>query len=143
MTRPGWQRPPRWNQRRAMVSIVMLIALIVVGLMAASLIRVAFARRTNILASERQGQAEVLVDSAIDRALARLNANPAYPGETWNLAAADLAGRGPARAVITLQPDPTSPEVRRLVIAVEYLASAHNPVRLTRSVQLPSHPSAR
>ena len=134
-------RPP--SRRRAMVSIIMLVALIVVGLMAAGVLRVLAARRATIRAEERALQVEALVGSGIDRALARLAADPAYPGETWEIPAADLLGRGPARVAIRLTPDASNPADRRLVVIADLLASAQDPVRRSRTLTIPAPPPAR
>lgn len=126
--------PPR---RRALVSVAMLVGLLVVGIVAASLIRVVVARRAALRLDERRAQAGLLADSGIARGLARLAASPTYRGETWTIPAADLDGRHAARVTIGLEPAAETPGTRRLVVVAEYPVGSPLLVRQSRFVPIP------
>lgn len=133
--------PP--TRRRALISIIMMVGLIVIGIMAGGVIRVLAARRATIRAEERALQAETIADSGVSRALARLAADASYPGETWEIPASALEGRGPARVAIQLGPEPSDPAARRLVVVADLLASPQRPVRRSRTLTIPTPPPAR
>ncbi len=139
MTDPARNLEPR----RGLVSVTMLIGLIILGLVAASLLKVAIARRSAAKSEENQRQAELLIDSAVARAAARLDANPDYAGDVWEIAAEELVGRGSARITTQVKPDPALPGGRSLVLNLEYLASTPHPVRLSRTIRLPLPSTAR
>jgi hypothetical protein len=79
------QRP-----RRGITVVAVLMCLIVVMLIGAALLKIALAQRGINRDLERRLQAEWLVESGINRALARIAADRDYTGETWSISAADL-----------------------------------------------------
>lgn len=126
---------------RGLVSVAMLIGLVILGLVAAGLLRAGLARRALIRTEERQLQADLIADSGLARALARLADDPRYEGETWDVAADDLGGRGHARVAIEARPGPAAREVR---VTADYVASPRETIRRTRTFRLPTHqPDAR
>ncbi len=137
------RRLSRCTDRRGLVSVTMLIGLIILGLVAASLLKVAIARRGSVRSAEDQLQATLLLESGIDRALVRLDSNPKFTGDLWELTAQDLSGRGPAKVTTELKPATDPPGARRLIVTVDYLASTQHAVRLSRSIPLPLSSSAR
>ncbi len=139
MIRP---RPPARSsrRRRALVSVALLIALFILGLVAAALLEVGLARRALGRRAERQHQVDLLADSGIARALARLDADPGYAGETWTIPADDLGGRGTAVVQLELKADAGA----RLLIAVaEYRTGPSTTIRQSRSIRMPLSPSSR
>lgn len=96
-------QPDRQPARRGGVMFVALATLAIVGLIAAALVRGAIMARRSLRAEHGLRQVELLLDAAEARARARLAAGePA--AETLDLAAADVAGRAPARVVVTAEP---------------------------------------
>ena len=140
MTAPA--RPDR-PSRRGLVSVVMLIGLIVLGIVAAGLLKVAAARWELARTAENQLQAAALADSGLDRALTRLRARPDYPGEVWEVAAADLGGRASAQITITVATDPDRPDGRRVAVVADYLTRVPGPARQSRTLVVPLPPNAR
>ena len=128
-------------QRHGLVSVALIIGLIILGLVAAGMLKVAIARRSAAQSEENRRQAELLLDSALDRALTRLDSNPQYDGEIWEISAPELGGRSPARVTINLQSN--EPLSRRLVVVAEYQTSTPQAVRLSRTTPLPLPPVTR
>lgn len=139
------QRPdlPQISRRRGLVSVAMLVGLLILGIIAGGLVKVAMGRRSAARTEENRQQAELLAESGIARALTRLEANSHYEGEVWEIAADDLGGRGPARVTISVQtaPDPTLG--RSITAVADHLTSSAHPIRLTRTIRLPLPPAAR
>ena len=133
----------RGQRRRGLVSVVMLIGLIVLGLVANSLFRLASGRRVLAKLAENQAEASALADSGLDRALARLQAQADYPGEIWEIPASDLGGRGSARIEIEVRPDPRHDDQRTLHVTADYRVARPGPIRQSRTLFLPVSPVAR
>ena len=130
----------RPESRRGLVSVAMLIGLIILGLVAASLLKVGMARRTLAKIEEHELQAELLAESGVSRALARLDANPRYEGEVWEVPNSELGGRGGATVTITVKADSNQPDIRQVVVNADYRAGSPGSIRLTRTLHLPPSP---
>jgi len=130
----------RPGSRRGLVSVAMLIGLIILGLVAASLLKVGLARRSLAKIEEHERQAELLADSGLSRALARLEANSRFEGEVWEIPSDELGGRGGANVTITVRADPDQPDIRQVVVVSDYRAGSPGSIRLTRTLQMPSSP---
>ena len=131
------------KKRRGMVSVVMLIGLIVLGLIATSLFKVATGRRALAKLAENQAQASALADSGLDRALARLQAQADYTGETWEIPTGDLGGRGSARIKVEVQRDPDRLDQRVITVTADYRIARPGPIRQSRTIRIPVSPVAR
>ncbi len=130
-------------RRRGLVSVAVLIALIVVGLIAAGLLRVALARRSEAEMEERRVQATWLAESALGRASARLAESDAYGGETWEIPAGDLGGRGTGSVVIRVESVPDHPDRRRVEVRADYPKQASRRARRSLEVVLTLNPRSR
>jgi Tfp pilus assembly protein PilX len=75
--------------------VAVLVGLVVVASLIAAMLRVSLSHRRLVRDQERRLQAEWLAESGVRRALARLAANPDYPGETWSIASDALPSPGP------------------------------------------------
>ncbi len=126
----------RPGRRRGLVSVAMLIGLIILGLVAGSLLKVGLARRSLARMEERQLQLEFLADSGARRALARLEADPRYEGEVWEIPSDDLGGRGTAKLMIAIKPNPDQPDGRLLVVVADYRVEPSGPIRQTLTLPL-------
>jgi len=125
--------------RRGAVLIVVLACLAVTLLVMVSLLRLAAAERSQMQVGAWQAQARWLAESALERAAARLAADPKYNGETWSLAAEALGGRDGAAVKIEVE-TPTGQPARRLVrVQADYPDHPHLRVRQSRqlAVEIP------
>lgn len=77
------------DSRRGMTVVAVLMCLIVLTLIGASLLKLGLVRRQINRDTELRLQAEWLLESGMNRALARV-AESDYKGETWRVGAADL-----------------------------------------------------
>ncbi len=76
--------------RRGVTLVAVLLCLFIVMLLGAALLKIALAQRGINRDLERSMQAEWLVESGLERALARITADRDYTGETWSISATDL-----------------------------------------------------
>jgi Tfp pilus assembly protein PilV len=133
-------RPPR----RGLTAVAVLVCLLIVTMISGALLKIGVAHRDFVRSQERRLQAEWLAQSGIDRALARLAAQPDYTGETWKLGPRDLdrsepdsATSGPAAVVhITVErPENAGAAPQRLIrVQADYPPDA--PHRARHSTQI-------
>jgi hypothetical protein len=79
MTTPGNRRA----NRRGAALVTAIVALAIVGAVSASMLSSAVRRREHWQLAERRAQADWLLHSGIQRAVARRTAEPQYIGENW------------------------------------------------------------
>ncbi len=127
----------RRRRRRGLVSVVALIALMVIVMVCAGLLKVAFARRSALRSEERRIQAGLLADSGLDRARSRLAASTDYPGETWEIRTEDLGGRGPGTVLIEVEKLADSPDRRQVRVHAEFPARSPLKSRVSRESLIP------
>jgi hypothetical protein len=116
--------------RRGLAVVAVLVCLIILTLIGATLLKLGLVRRQINRDFELRLQAEWLVESGVNRALARA-AKSDYKGETWRLTAADLGlpeRREPINgqeksdvdaAIVTITVDQPETEARRRRIRVQ------------------------
>jgi hypothetical protein len=136
------------SPRRGMTVVVVLSCLIVLTLLGAALLKISLVRRQFGRDFEHRLQADWLVESGIDRALARLASERDFKGETRQLSAADLGlseagGKAERRepsssvaAVITITVDRPAAEPGRRRIRVQADYPAAGPQRCRSSEEL-------
>jgi len=136
--------PPHGSaRRRGLASVAILIALLVIGLIAFGLLKVGLARRGEVEAEERRLQAGWLAEAGLDRASARLASDGAYRGETWEVAAEDLGGRGKATVAIRVEPLADRPALRKVRIEADYPSDSSLRARKGREVVMEIIPTSR
>jgi hypothetical protein len=126
---------PRRSRPRAMISVVVLVCLLVMTLICGSLLRLIHAQRALVRNQERTLQADWLAESALRRAVLRLNVDPAYRGETWKLSADDLGGRIPGVVTIQVEPRRDPQETSRRLVTVQ----ADFPIELPQRIRTRRH----
>jgi hypothetical protein len=100
------------------VLLVVIVCLTVAMVLGALVVKMAALERLAGDAQLRSTQAEWLAESGIERAAARLAANPEYAGETWSIPPAALAEGGLVRIVVA--PSPGEPGRRVVRVEAEY-----------------------
>src|SRR5919108_331003 len=93
--------------------VVALICLLLVGVLAATLVRSAVMQHDQVLQEQWQIQAETLAASALDRAVVQLSSDPNYPGEAWLPVSAAGAPIGRVLIAIAVD-DPAQPDLRAI-----------------------------
>jgi Tfp pilus assembly protein PilX len=147
----GMTRRPR----RGMAVVAVLMCLIVLTLIGATLLKLGLVRRQINRDLELRLQAEWLVESGVNRALARA-AESDYKGETWRLAAADLGlperseqinGQAKSNvdaAIVTIAVDRTGAGARRrcrIRVQADYPITGEHRSRCSQELILDLEPS--
>jgi Tfp pilus assembly protein PilX len=83
MVRRSPQTRPGATRRRGAALIAALICVLLVSMMSAVLVKTALVQREQLERDAWQVQADWLAQSAMERALARLESDVGYAGESW------------------------------------------------------------
>jgi len=100
--------------RRGMILILVLVCLAVAAALIVVAVRRAVVVNRGAQLAGQNLQAAWLAESGLQRAAARLAADPEYSGETWSVPAAELDGRHAGKVAVTVRPAADSPR-RRIV----------------------------
>jgi hypothetical protein len=124
----GTRCPPSWplNPRRR--GAVLLVAMVCFGVAAVaftSLVRLAAAEQGALEAETWRLQAAWLAESGLERAAARLDADPGYQGETWRIPAESLGARDAAVVKIEVEALPERPQQRLARVRAVYPDHPH------------------
>jgi hypothetical protein len=142
------------NARRGLTVVAVLMCLIVLTLIGAALLKLGLVRRQINRDFEIRLQAEWLLESGVDRALARA-AEPDYKGETWRIGTADLGlperseqqnGRveaSVAAAIVTISVDQpgTQARHRRIRVHADYPLGGTHPSRRSQELLVDLEPT--
>lgn len=122
------------RSRRGTVTVFVLVCLVIILATAGVLLQIGLAERNRVRSEERRVQAEWLLESGLERAVARLADDPTYHGETWELSADALRGPFGGRVTIALETLKEQPARRRLRVRADYPPEGTGRVRLTKQV---------
>lgn len=92
------------KRRRGAVLLIALIAILLASTIGVTIARTALIHRRQIEREETRMQADWLAEAGLNRAVARLNSDANYTGETWTVAAGDLGGEKNGTVVVTVGP---------------------------------------
>lgn len=123
--------------------MIALVCVVVASLVLVGLARLVVAERDRVRAELWQVQASWLAESGIQRAAARLAADPAYRGETWNIPAEALGGQDRGVVRIEVETSPQQPGQRLIRVQADYPDDPVHRVRRTREVAVSGQPGAR
>ena len=87
--------------RRGAVLVVTLVAMLVVMALVGGMLKSTLRARRQLLVERDLRQTELLLQAGIDRAAYRLARATDYRGETWDLPADEIVGRGDGRVTIS------------------------------------------
>ena len=107
-------------RRRGLAIFPAFICLVLVTLMSGVLLKLAASHRALTRSEQRKAQADWLVESGVSRAAARLATNSAYPGETWEIPANEMAGGSAAIVRITVESMEKNKKGRRIRFEADY-----------------------
>jgi Tfp pilus assembly protein PilX len=122
--------------RHAAALLIVIVCLGVATVLFLAMMKVILVQKRVLDAKWRQAQAARLADSAIERAAARLAADPAYQGETWNLSADDLTQPDSAVVTIHVEPIASQPERRLVRVQADYPDHPHLRARQEREATI-------
>ncbi len=122
------------TRRRGFALLSALICVLILSAVAASLLRSVLAQMREVDIQAHQLQADALAQSALERGIQQLSANPAYTGEVWT---PDVPGAPRLKATIEWVGNPSGGSLRVVCLVP---ADAQLPVRLERTatITLPS-----
>lgn len=125
---------PQAAQRRGAVSIWAIVCLVFVTAVGATLGRMALMGSRHVVQERRHSQAEWLAQSGWSLAVAQLQRDAAYKGETWEIPAAELGGADAGRVTIevTTPTDGAAPETRLVSVIAEFPVGSDRKVQVTR-----------
>ena len=118
--------------RRAFAMAIALVVLLVVGLMGGVALKAILRSHRQTREEEQRVQAELLADSALDRAMAMLSADPGWKGETWGATLGDAMDAS-GEAVIRVEPGADSAAVHIIVESIYPRDPIHR-ARATRDI---------
>ncbi len=116
----GRRHAGRGPRQRGFVLAAVLACVGLAGFLMLSVARWAATRRIEVLQGGRALQAQWLAESALDRAAARLAADPGYPGETWIVSPDALSGDEGGSVRIEVLPLAGQPAQRRVRVQADY-----------------------
>lgn len=126
-------------RRRGAALLVVIIVLTMGSLVGATLLRMAFVQRRQLLNERLRTQAARLAEAGVQRALVKHAADAAYTGEVWNVEVPRREASTPAEVAITVEKTAASPEPTLTVVA-EFPKGATYRARIRRVLTLSTPP---
>lgn len=124
---------PTAPERRGVVLFIAIVCTAMAALVFLAILKTAVAERRALETRQWQEQASWLVESGLQRAAARLAAEPDYQGETWKIPAAELGGRD--GAVVRIQVEPDGDEAgRRVSVQADYPDAPEHRARQSKQI---------
>ena len=120
--------------RRGAILIFAFMALLVVTMLGASLIRTVTLSKQQLQREVLHTQAIWLADAGAARAIARLNAASDYTGETWSVPADQLTSGRTASVRITVVPQPDHAQQSLITATAEYPRGSPTAIRITKRI---------
>jgi len=123
----------RPNDRRGVVLIIAIVAVVVASVILTSTLKLGLARRRALRTEQWRVQADWLAESGLERAAWRLAEDAGYSGETWKVPAAALGGSD--GAVVTIQVEPQAKQPARRLVRIQADYPNHPRHRVRRNKQ--------
>lgn len=99
--RPSRRLP---QNRRGLVLTAALVCLVVSMAIIGTMLKAALTARRQLHTERDVRQTELLLQAGFDRAASRLATDSAFAGDTWELSADEIIGRGTARVTTKIEP---------------------------------------
>ncbi|MEX0711182.1 MAG: hypothetical protein WD278_02460 [Pirellulales bacterium] len=125
----------RENNRRGAILLVVMVCLSVAIALAASLLKAGLMEHTLLVEQEHEAQARRLAESGVERAAARLRADPDYTGETWEVSTTALGGPSPGVVEIRVESMPDEPVVQ-VTAQADYPAGRAGRARRVKQIKV-------
>lgn len=129
----------RQSPRRGAIIVFAILALLVVSMLGAALLRTVSQSKQQLQREALHTQAVWLADSGAARAVAQLRAAPDYIGETWTVPAEQLSAGRTASVRIALSPEPDHPERTIIAATAEYPHGSPTAIRITKRITVTTH----
>jgi Tfp pilus assembly protein PilX len=122
------------RSRRGAFAVLVLVSLLVVGMLVASLLKMALLQDRQLGYEQFRLQAIWLAESGMERAVSRSSTDPAYAGETWRIEPDQLGGAAAATVIIRVENNETNSRQRKIIIEAVYPEEGPHQARLTREM---------
>ena len=132
----------RQSPRRGSTLIFAFVALLIVSMLGASLIRTVTLSRQQLQRETLRTQAVLLADSGAARAIARLKTSSDYTGETWLVPTEQLTAGRTASVLIIVAPDAAHPEQALIAATAEYPQGSPTAIRVTKRMTITTQQSS-
>jgi Tfp pilus assembly protein PilX len=137
--------------RRGAIAVVALVCMAVAAVVMVVAVRRALGEWKMVRLEAQQVQCRWLAESALDRATARLAADPKYAGEVWKIAARTLRGKedggkgdkgaGGAQVKIDVSTPPNEPSRRVVRVQADWPEDAPERVRVSKQATIELSPA--
>ena len=124
----------RPSPRRGAIIVFAILALLVVSMLGAALLRTVSQSKQQLQREVLHTQAVWLADSGAARAVSQLRAAPDYIGETWAVPAEQLFAGRTASVRIALSPEPDHPDRTVIAATAEYPQGSPTAIRITKRI---------
>lgn len=123
------------SRRRGAMLVVALACLAIVMAIIGVMLQGALRARRQLHVERDLRQVELLLEAGLDRAAFQLDSDDDYAGETWQIPASDLLGRGDGEVVIVAERSGDA-EPWQVRVAAEYPVGTPRSVRRSRTFQV-------
>ena len=130
------------SPRRGSTLIFAFVALLIVSMLGASLIRTVTLSRQQLQRETLRTQAVLLANSGAARAIARLKASSDYTGETWSVPTEQLSAGRTASVLIIVASEPDHPESTLIAATAEYPQGSPTAIRITKRMSITTQQSS-
>ena len=127
------------KSRCGLALVAALVCLLVVISLIGSMLQSALRSRRQLHAQRDLRQTECLLEAGADRAAFRLRGDPDYAGETWDVPAAEIIGRGDGQVVIEVK-EADGGGGREVRVLAEYPSGSELSIRRSQTfaIQVPA-----
>jgi len=125
---------------KGVATVLLLVSLAVATMIFLSVLKLIAVQRQSVASQARQAQADWLAESALERAAARLSADPGYHGETWKISPQEIDSRDGAAIVIRVDEVPGKPDRRAVHVQADYPDDPYERARQVRDTIVPLKP---
>ena len=138
MQRTRSQSEKPFSSRRGSILVAALVCLAIVTLIMLSVFKTSLSQRHQIRLEEQQVQAELIAESGLERAVARLQKDDGYTGEDWTIDAEQLDARNAALAKIKVT---NSNNQVSIAVTVKFPQGSMKPSQAARELTLELTPN--
>jgi hypothetical protein len=124
------------STRRGAILLIILVCFTLCAAMLVALARLAVAARNAAQTQHWGVQAQWLAEAGLERAAARLAAQPGYTGETWTIPAGELGGKEGAVVRIFVEADAEEPARHDVTVEADYPDDPVHRSRCTKEIVL-------
>jgi type II secretory pathway component PulK len=117
--------------RRGLALVAALVCLLVVMSLIGSMLQSALRSRRQLHAERDLRQTELLLEAGADRAAFRLRSDADYAGETWDVPAGEIIGRGDGQVVLEVKEAENG--ARQVRVLAEYPRGSELSIRRSRT----------